>query len=179
MPATKDQIADAFERQVGRFGYARAAVEDVSAELGISKRTIYQHFSSKKDLYAFIIDRLAMQSRSELRQAVAGPETWGEKLEALTRVVLAGARQHIVETSRAEWEQEYEIAGDAFMKAVGDVTGEIIGGGIEAGEFAFPDAAIAERLASALVLEYVLLVRADPDLDIDEDLASAVRRFLG
>lgn len=179
MPATKDQIADTFERHVARFGYSRATVEDVAAELGISKKTVYEYFSSKKDLYAYVIERLASGTRGELRQAVAGLPSWGEKVEALMRVVQAGARAHIEETSKTDWQQEYEVAAEAFLSAVSDVMRELIDGGIAAGEFTFPDASLAERLVSGMALQYTLMVREDPSLDADEAFAAAVRRFLG
>ena len=179
MPATKEQIADTFERHVGRFGFAKATVEDVASELGISKKTIYEHFSSKRDLYLYVVERIARGWRSELREAIKDALAWGEKLEILMRLVVAGARQHIAQTTKSDWQQEYEIVGEALMKAVGEVMDEVISGGIDAGEFAFADAAVAERLIGAIALEYTMVMRDDPRTDADEDVVAAVRRFLG
>lgn len=179
MPATRDEIADAFERHVNRFGYAKATVEDVAAELHISKKTVYEHFASKRDLYLYIVERLARGWRSELRAAIKDLPTWGEKAEGLMRQVIAGARGHIVETTKTEWQQEYEIVGEALMKAVGEVMDEVIEGGVDAGEFPFGDARVPERLFGAIALEYTMAVRDDPRLDEDEAVVKAMRRFLG
>lgn len=179
MPATKDQIADTFERHVERFGYRKASVEDVAAELRISKKTVYEHFSSKRDIYAYVIDRIAETMRHDLRAAVSRLPSWGEKVETLMRTVLTGARAHIEATSHADWHQEYVTAADALSQAVSDVMAELIAGGVESGEFAFSDVAVAERCIRAMALEYTLMVRDDPALDADEALAAAVRRFLG
>jgi len=179
MPATKEQIADAFERHVSRFGYAKATVEDVAAELGISKKTIYEHFSSKRDLYLHVVERIARSWRSELRAAITDLPTWGEKAEGLMRMVISGARGHIMETTKSDWQQEYEVVGEALLKAVGEVMDEVIVGGIDAGEFAFADVTVAQRLFGAIALEYTMVVRDDPRVDSDEAVVAAMRRFLG
>jgi AcrR family transcriptional regulator len=179
VPATKEQIADTFEKHVQRFGFSKATVEDVAAELGISKKTIYEHFDSKRDLYAYVVERIARSWRGELRAAIENCATYGERFEVLARLVVQGARAHILETSKADWEQEYEIVGEGLMKAVGDVMHEVIGGGIDAGEFAMTDAAVGERLVGAVMLEYTLIVREDPKTDVDDECVAAVRRFLG
>lgn len=179
MPASKEQIADAFERHVNRFGYAKATVEDVAAELGISKKTIYEHFASKRDLYLYVVERLARVWRSELRAGIRDLPTWGEKFDGLMRAVFAGARGHIMETTKSDWQQEYEVVGEALMKAVGEVMDEVIEGGISSGEFASMDAAVAERLIGAIALEYTMVVRDDPTTKQDDLVIAAMRRFLG
>lgn len=179
MPATKEQIADVFQRHVERFGLQKATVEDVAAELRISKKTIYEHFSSKADLYHYVIGRMAEESRGGLLASVKDLPTWGDKVEALMRLALSGARAHIDQTSGAQWHQEYQLAGDAYMAALTGAMQELAQGGIDAGEFVFPDAAIAQQLLGAMVLKYVFMVRERPALNVDEELATAVRRFLG
>ena len=179
MPASKDQIADAFERHVQRFGYGKATVEDVAAELGISKKTVYEHFGSKREIYLYVVERIARQMRSEMRRIVAAGETWGEKFEMLLRYVLSGSRQHIVETTKTDWQQEYEVVAEALVKAIGEVMDEVIEGGTDEGEFSFENAKLAERLVGAVMLEYVNAVREDPGADYDEAVIAASRRFLG
>lgn len=179
MSATKDQIADVFERHVARFGYGKATVEDVAAELGISKKTIYEHFSSKRDLYLYIVERVADTWSAEMRAAVKDLPLWADKMEGLMTIVLTGARQHIEQTTKTDWQQEYEVVGEALMKAVGAVMHEIVSGGIAAGEFTMTDAALTERLLGAIALEYTMVVRDDPSVAADAEVVAAMRRFLG
>lgn len=179
MGASKDQIADVFERHVARFGYGKATVEDVAAELGISKKTIYEYFSSKRDLYLYVVGRMADTWSAQMRTAVQDLPTWADKMEGLMAIVLADARQHIEETTKSDWQQEYEVVGEALMKAVGSVMHEIVSGGIEAGEFLMHDATLAERLIGAIALEYTMIVRDDSSVDADREVIAAMRRFLG
>lgn len=179
MPASKEQIADTFERHVARFGYSRASVEDVAAELGISKRTVYQHFSSKKGLYGYVVGRIADTERDRLRKAVADLPTYRQRTERFLRTVVTGMRAHIQETSKSDWLQEFEIAYDAMAGAYGAVGTELVRGGFDAGEFTFADAELANALIGAMVTQYGVMVREDRHYDADDEVVEAIMRMLG
>lgn len=178
MAATKEQIADTFERHVGRFGYAKSRVEEVAAELGISKKTIYEHFSGKQDLYLYVVERSASQWRGELRALIADMPKAAEKFRTLMLYVFGSAREHIEETTHAEWQQEYEIVGEALLKAVGELVDEIIEAGTP-DEFTFGDPKLAERLLGAMSMEYTMVLRENPAGETDADVVEAMLRFLG
>lgn len=179
MPASKEQIADAFERHVQRFGFGRASVEDVAAELGISKRTIYQHFGSKKELYAYVVGRVAEAERQRLEALVADLPSARAKMEHFLMIVVSGMRTHIQETSKADWMQEFEIAYDAMAGAYGVVGTAIAGEGHAAGEFQFEDAELANALIGAVVTQYGVIVRDRRDYDQDDVVVAAIMRMLG
>lgn len=179
MPASKQLIADTFSRHVERFGYGKASVEGVAEELGISKRTIYQHFSSKRDLYAFVVGRIGEAERSRVEGELKRVRTYRRKMERFLRLVISAMRQHIAETSKADWMQEYEIAYDAMIGAYGSVAEALVSRGAEAGEFAMADGELANGLIAAMVTHYGVRVREDPSLDADEELVQAIMRMLG
>ncbi len=179
MAVTKEQIAEAFRRRVDRFGYRKSTVDELAADLHISKKTIYVHFATKAEIYRHIVEGMAAESRQQLLAAVAPLPTAGERFEALTRMVLETARAHVLETDRAEWEAEFTVAADAFRVALGSAIRELVQAGIESGEFAIRDADMAERLLAAMLIEHSVAVREDAARDWDEDLVAAVRRFVG
>jgi AcrR family transcriptional regulator len=175
----KEEIAEAFERHVGRFGYAKTTLDEIARELHISKKTIYVYFDGKREIYGYIVERQAKREQTKLRAMVADLPTHREKAEALLSFVIGSARAHIAETSEAEWLQEYEIAADAFAKANGDLLREVVEEGIASGEFSGGDAGLVERMVSAMVLEYVQLVNSQPEYDRDAELVERVLRFIG
>jgi AcrR family transcriptional regulator len=175
----KEQIAETFERHVGRFGYAKTTLDEVARELRISKKTIYVHFDGKRDIYGHIVGEQAKREQAKLRAMISGLPTHRQKAEALLEFVIGSARAHIAETTEAEWLQEYEIAADAFAKANGDLLREVVADGIAAGEFADGDAVLVERMVKAMVLEYVVMVNTDPEYDHDEELVERLLRFIG
>ncbi|MGH8882974.1 MAG: TetR/AcrR family transcriptional regulator [Stackebrandtia sp.] len=48
-------ITEAALRVFGRDGYVRASIDAIAAEAGVSTRTIYNHFTNKEDLFAYVL----------------------------------------------------------------------------------------------------------------------------
>lgn len=179
MSATQREIAEVFRRRVEEVGYAKATLDDVARAMKISKKTIYVHFDSKRDIYAYVVERQAAREKMRLAAMLAALPTYAARVEAAMRIILETARQHVEGTERDEWLAEYEVAADAFRQANGDLLRELVQAGMDAGEFAPGDAGLVERLLTAMVIEYLLLVRADPAYDRDEELLERIRRFIG
>lgn len=178
MSATKDRIAEVFAKHVARFGYAKTTLDEVARELRISKKTIYVHFDGKAEIYAYVVAGEAKREQARMRAEVASQPTYMAKLEMLMRFVVGSARAHIDETGRDEWLQEYEIAADAFRKAHGDLMRELVQGGMDAGELRSGDAALVEKMVAAMILEYLVIVNADPSYDRDDELMERTLRFI-
>jgi AcrR family transcriptional regulator len=85
-------ILDAARTVFSRQGYAGASVEDVAAEAGIAKGTLYLYFKSKEELYLAALARdlegLARRAREEMDRA----PTLREKMLAFLRVRLEYSR---------------------------------------------------------------------------------------
>jgi len=96
-----------------RAGYSRASIEVIAAEAGISTRTIYNHFESKEQLFAFVVHESAAQvadqfiADTERRLDGADP---GADLYALG-LVFAGLRkkfpEHFAMVDQARIEAPY------------------------------------------------------------------------
>jgi AcrR family transcriptional regulator len=177
MPANKEQIADAFQRQAERYGYERASVEAIAAELGISKRTIYQHFSSKSDLYAYVVDRMSDAEQAGVERSIANEPTYRAKMKRYLQLVVRAKRVHTQETAGTAFVQESEVDYDVMSRAYGAVGDRLLREG--AGEFAFGDAALASELVGAIVTRYGVLVWDRPDYDADDAIVDAIMRMLG
>src|SRR6185437_16833246 len=87
--AVKDAILDATDRLLARFGYRKMTVEDIAAEAGIGKGTIYLHFSSKEEVVLSHIDRIVDRLRERLKEIAGSDATAAERLRLmlLTRVL--------------------------------------------------------------------------------------------
>jgi len=177
--ATKQEIADVFEKHVGRFGYAKTSLDEVARSMHISKKTIYVHFAGKRELYGYIVEQQAALQKAQLKSSVAELPDNRAKVETLVKFVISSARAHINETTEDEWMQEYEIAADAFTKANGDLIREFVSAGMSAGEFPAGDADLVEKMVAAMVLEYAVMVNSDPGYDRDEELVERIVRFVG
>ncbi|MCZ7662504.1 MAG: TetR/AcrR family transcriptional regulator [Thermoleophilia bacterium] len=179
MNATKQRIAETFERHVESRGYARTTLDEVASELKISKKTIYVHFEGKRDIYAHVVARQAQKMKRRLAASVAPLPTYAGRVETAVRSILEQGRAHIDETAEDEWLREYEVAADAFRKANGDLLRELVQGGMDVGEFRTGDASLVEKMIAAMIVEYLLLVNADPSYNRDTELLERIGRFVG
>jgi AcrR family transcriptional regulator len=87
--AVKDSILDATDRLLARFGYRKMTVEDIAAEAGIGKGTIYLHFASKEEVVLSHVDRIVTRLKEQLREIAGSDVTAAERLRLmlLTRVL--------------------------------------------------------------------------------------------
>lgn len=87
--AVKDAILDATDRLLARFGYRKTTVEDIAAEAGIGKGTIYLHFNSKEEVVLSHIDRIVERLHDRLKEIARSDRTPAERLRLmlLTRVL--------------------------------------------------------------------------------------------
>lgn len=119
--AKHEAIAEAALRVFLREGYARASVDVIAADAGVSKRTIYNHFDDKRDLFLTIVsqssadlaaDHVAIAARhfgdaQDVRAALVGfADEWlspkGRRADhaALIRLLI-GEAAHFPDAARA------------------------------------------------------------------------------
>lgn len=78
----EDAILDAAEELLTTKGLAAMTLDDLIAEVGISKPTLYQHFRSKEELVASIMTRELREATRKLHDLAAAMPP-GEALRAL------------------------------------------------------------------------------------------------
>ena len=59
--AQKQAIADAFKKHFQHFGFKKTSMDDISNELHVSKKTIYQYFSTKEEIFYYVVSQIAHQ----------------------------------------------------------------------------------------------------------------------
>jgi AcrR family transcriptional regulator len=98
----EEAILDAAHVLLGKYGYDAMTMDDVAAEVGIAKASLYKHFESKEKLAAKTMVRLFDRTVSEL-SAQSATKTAYEKLrdmlEWALRERLKGGIPHLPSTS--------------------------------------------------------------------------------
>lgn len=112
-----------------RYGYHAAGVDQVIAEAGIAKTTLYRHFRSKEDLIVAVLRRIDEQYRDDMRAAV--DRTAGHPKQKLL------ATFDFLES----WFRTSTFFGCPFMSAVGEYG--------ERNNPVFQEAAVHKRLMVA------------------------------
>ena len=69
-PDKREAVVRAARRIFGRDGYTRASVDAIAAEAGVSKRTIYNHFTDKQSLFEAVASAGADDVTAEMARVV-------------------------------------------------------------------------------------------------------------
>jgi AcrR family transcriptional regulator len=81
----RDRILDAAERLLGRFGYRKMTVDDIAAEAGIGKGTVYLSFPSKEEVVLSTVDRIVDRVCAAMEEAAARDASAPDRLRAMLR----------------------------------------------------------------------------------------------
>ncbi len=72
-PERRAQLLEVARRVFGTSGFHSVSMEDVAKEAGITKPILYDHFSSKKDLYLALLDADLADLREKVTEALSSP----------------------------------------------------------------------------------------------------------
>ena len=143
--AVKDAILDATDRLLARFGYRKMTVEDIAAEAGIGKGSIYLHFSSKEEVVLSHIDRIVDRLRERLKEIARSDATAAERLRLmlLTRVLFRfDSIQHYTQSLNdllAALRPGLLARRAIYFEAEAQIFAEVLTNGRQSGEFVFDD----------------------------------------
>jgi AcrR family transcriptional regulator len=108
-PPLRTRVLDAADRLLARYGYRKMTVEDIAAEAGIGKGSVYLAFASKEEVALSCIDRMAERLLAELRAAGERP---GPRLERLRDMLVLRVM------GRVDYARAHAASMDAMLAAV-------------------------------------------------------------
>ena len=175
----KNEIAAVFEKHFRHFGFKKTTVDDVAADLGASKKTIYKHFCSKEDIFYFIIRRKAAARRAMIEKRIIHLESAGEKMEAMIRINFEEFRKiHKKKIRPLDDRGQSEIAVAAFKKTFNTLVSEIIAEGVNNDEFEVCDHDMAVRYVQTLMADTIKSVLEDDASQPEDILICTVNKIL-
>jgi AcrR family transcriptional regulator len=150
--AVRESILDATDRLLARFGYRKMTVEDIAAEAGIGKGTIYLHFNSKEEVVLShvdrIVDRLKQQHLAVIaRSKITAPERIRQML--LARVLFRfDSIQHYTQSLNdllAALRPGLLARRARYFEEEAQIFAEVLAEGRASGEFEIPNEMAAAR----------------------------------
>ena len=179
MEDKKEQIVQTFEKHFKHHGFKKTSVDDIAAELQISKKTIYKYFNSKEKIFYFIISRVAKGLSKKTEKKLAGFSTYEEKIVQLINQIFEETRKWLQKGNDAfEFKYKYEISELAFKEAYNEIIRKWIQEGIKNQEFQSVNIELIVRFINGLFSESMKLVSANPELRIEEEVRNAVLKLL-
>ncbi|MCH8978961.1 MAG: TetR/AcrR family transcriptional regulator [Armatimonadetes bacterium] len=112
---TEDRILDATERLLAAMGLRKMTMEDVAAEAGLTRRTVYKYFGSKQELAFASIDRVVSKVRDKLEDIAVSDSPVQVRLKrmALARITV---RLEAVQSYRMSLDSVFEVIRPAYME---------------------------------------------------------------
>ena len=173
------RIAGAFEKSFRHYGFKKTTVDEVAVEIGVSKKTIYQHFRSKEDIFRFIISRKAQQRLELVENEIENIDSaWG-KLEKMITLNLTEFRKiHKKKKRTPDNIQQSEMASRIFKRAFFGLLKKIVEEGIEKDEFEVCDTDKSVKYIQALISESMFWIVEDVEARPDDYLVCVVKKIL-
>lgn len=149
-PLTSEQILEASEDVLRRFGPAKATVVDVARELDVSHGSVYRHFPSKAALRDAVAERWLAGVSEPLEEVAAGGDPAPKRLRRWLDL-LVEAKQSRARDDPELFATYVQIAGESrdvitahVETLVGQLAG-IIADGVEDGDLVADDPPAAAR----------------------------------
>lgn len=76
----KSRITQSAIKQVKQYGFRRFTIEDITKDLGISKKTVYKYFDSKEEIIGNIFDYFLKLYEDNISKLLKNDAKWQEKL---------------------------------------------------------------------------------------------------
>ncbi len=143
----QNQILDAAMEVFTRLGFHKARMDDIAAEAGLSKGSLYWHFSSKEEIISAVLMRMFQGYFGDLKKVLDAPGSAAENLRAyFSQSADQINKLHRWQPLMAEF---YAVATrhrstrlflQRYYRDYIDVLAEIIARGMEEGDFAPGDA---------------------------------------
>jgi AcrR family transcriptional regulator len=137
---TRARIMTVAEELFRRIGYAKTAVADIAAELGMSPANVYRFFASKGAINDAICKRLCSETEAQVEALIDRPMSAAEKL----RVAVIGIHEHhkallseekrIHEMVAVAMDESWESV-EAHCTRFRELFARIVAEGVRSGEF--------------------------------------------
>jgi len=141
---TRLRIMDTAEEHFRRVGYAKTAVADIAAALGMSPANVYRFFPSKSAIRDAICHKLLEQEHAMIEEIIASPEPANARLERIILGINSYNRAQFVRDKRLHDMVEVAMAENweaiqAHCEKIKAYYSAVIAQGIASGEFAALD----------------------------------------
>ena len=91
----REQIMEAARRLYSRWGLKKTTMEDIAAEAGKGKATLYYYFKSKYDVFVSVIENETREVERSIAEAMSSASSASEMLEKYIQTMFSKASEKI------------------------------------------------------------------------------------
>lgn len=100
----RDKIILSAMEQIKKYGFRRFTINDITADLGISTKTVYKYFEGKDDIISAVCTSFMNIERERILAILEADSAWVDKITA----IISGDPARIIELKKhypAEWQK--------------------------------------------------------------------------
>lgn len=100
----RDKIILSAMEQIKKYGFRRFTIKDITADLGISTKTVYKYFEGKDDIISAVCTSFMNMERERILAILEADSAWMDKMTA----IISGDPARIIELKKhypAEWQK--------------------------------------------------------------------------
>lgn len=94
MKKTKRKIFETSMRLFSEKGYDATSIEEITATVGVAKGTLYYHFSSKEEIFNFLVDEGMKLLKNSIEIKTSKCDNTIDKLKAIVLIQLKAIRKY-------------------------------------------------------------------------------------
>jgi AcrR family transcriptional regulator len=183
---TRARIMESAEALFRRLGFAKTAVADIAADLGMSPANVYRFFPSKNAIVEAICQRCLSELEAKAWAVVRSKAPAAQRLEQLFLTILAYNKENLLEEQRVHevvlvaMEQNWQTIA-VHLETMRTAIEVIVRDGVASGEFEPVDPRETADLIKRSMVVFTHPILIADCVEQHQDLESAVRqsvRFL-
>lgn len=123
-------ILETAEEILIKKGYYNASMDEIAAQAGVAKGTLYQHFPTKEDLFLALVEKALARFEQAIQQAITSSDNARQKLVCIIHYVYGeyrGEHRHLLQLLRknGELSQRLRIKKGQSGERIDQVIGQI------------------------------------------------------
>ena len=171
MNKTKRKIFETSMKLFAEKGYEATSIEEITATVGVAKGTLYYHFSSKEEIFNFLVDEGIKLLQNSVDIKTAKRNNYIDKIKAivLIQIKIVAKYEDIITIILSQFwgnEERHKKLQNLVYEYIGQIE-KIVQQGIEKGEIKNGDArAIASEIYGLICSTLIYKKREEIDMDI-------------
>ena len=171
MNKTKRKIFETSMKLFAEKGYDATSIEEITATVGVAKGTLYYHFSSKEEIFNFLIEEGMKLLQNSIDIKTAKLDNYIDKIKAivLIQIKIVAKYEDLIKIILSQFwgtEERNKKCKQHVFEYIGKIE-KIVKDGIEAGQIKQGNPhAIASEIYSLICSSVVYKIREENEMDI-------------
>lgn len=173
MNRTKRKIFETSMKLFAEKGYDATSVEEITSVVGVAKGTLYYHFSSKEEIFNFLVDEGMKLLQNSITIKISQKDNSIDKLKSILLIQLKIMYKYedfiTIILSQMWGHDSRNVQCQQYVFKYLEIIEQIIKEGIERGEIINSDPeTISAEIFSATCISMLYRIKKNKDIDIND-----------